>query len=192
MAGKPGQGRKFVEEDALDAAMAVFWEHGYEGASLSELTSAMGINPPSLYRAFGSKEGLFFAVVDRYRAMPENFVARAIEEEDDGPTLAHRILREAAVQYPADGHPGGCLVISAAVTVSEANTHVAERLAAMRKETMDALASRPGCSPEQARFVAATLQGMSQQARDGAGTEALRSIAGFAATAFDRMAPADR
>ena len=59
-----GRPRAFDTEQALEQAMKVFWRLGYEGASLSELTRAMGINSPSLYAAFGSKEGLFKAVLD--------------------------------------------------------------------------------------------------------------------------------
>ena len=61
-----GRPRAFDVDEALDAAMRVFWKHGYEGASLSELTEAMGINRPSLYAAFGDKESLFKKAVDRY------------------------------------------------------------------------------------------------------------------------------
>ena len=53
-----GRPRTFDREDALRRAMEVFWEHGYEGASMTELTAAMGINSPSLYAAFGCKEQL--------------------------------------------------------------------------------------------------------------------------------------
>ena len=63
---RTGRPRSFCKDEALDRAMAVFWRQGYEGASLSCLTEAMGINSPSLYACFGSKEGLFKAVVERY------------------------------------------------------------------------------------------------------------------------------
>ena len=65
---RTGRPRGFCTETALDRAMTVFWQKGYEGASLADLTGAMEINPPSLYAAFGSKEGLFRAVLERYDA----------------------------------------------------------------------------------------------------------------------------
>src|SRR5258708_37455677 len=61
-----GRPRAFDADAALDEAMEVFWRHGYEGATIAQLTDAMGINPPSLYAAFGSKEGLLKAALDRY------------------------------------------------------------------------------------------------------------------------------
>src|SRR5512138_3569574 len=63
-----GRPRSFDRDAALDAAVKVFWSRGYEGASLAELTEAMGINPPSLYAAFGDKEGLFLEAAARYEA----------------------------------------------------------------------------------------------------------------------------
>src|SRR6478609_6768993 len=63
-----GRPRSFDREAALERAMLLFWEHGYEATSLSQLTSAMGITPPSLYAAFGDKQALFLEAVDRYIA----------------------------------------------------------------------------------------------------------------------------
>src|ERR1700676_4718951 len=70
-AGRP---RTFCTEKALDCAMQVFWRKGYEGASMVDLTTAMGINSPSLYAAYGSKEGLFRAVLERYEARRDKFM----------------------------------------------------------------------------------------------------------------------
>lgn len=180
MTGKLGQGRRFEIRDALEAAMTVFWQHGYEGASISTLTAAMGINSPSLYKAFGSKEQLFFEVVRHYNETSGAFMGRAFAEEEDGIALSLRLLREAAEYYPKSRFPGGCLIISAAVTVSEANKHVGERLALMRNANISQLAGRIGMNAAMARFVGATLQGMSQQARDGASAEDLHEIADLA------------
>src|SRR3954470_8125073 len=74
-----GRVRQFDADDALDRAMEVFWRRGYEGATLPELTAAMGINRPSLYAAFGSKEDLFRKAVDRYVHGPAGYVRRALE-----------------------------------------------------------------------------------------------------------------
>src|SRR3954463_3624794 len=75
-----GRPRKFDADQALDAALAVFWRKGYEGASLPDLTEAMGINRPSLYAAFGNKEELFRRAVDRYVEGPACFLRKALAE----------------------------------------------------------------------------------------------------------------
>ena len=76
MVGRP---REFELEDALGRAMMVFWRKGYDGASLSDLTEALGITRPSLYAAFGSKEELFRQVLDRYDERTADFLAGSIE-----------------------------------------------------------------------------------------------------------------
>jgi len=77
---RTGRPRSFCKEDALDKAMTVFWRHGYEGASMADLTKAMGINPPSLYACFGSKEGLFKTVLERYDQRRATFMASILEK----------------------------------------------------------------------------------------------------------------
>ena len=71
---RAGRPRGFCVEDALDRAMTIFWRNGYEGASMTELTAAMGINSPSLYACFGNKEGLFRAVLERYDERRKSFM----------------------------------------------------------------------------------------------------------------------
>ena len=117
MSGKPGQGRKFHLEDALEAAMIVFWAHGYEGASMAELTRAMGIKAPSLYKAYGSKEDLFFSVVDHYNSTHGSFMSSAMAEEKDGLAMLSAFFWKPQSITPSKQYPGGCLVISAAVSV---------------------------------------------------------------------------
>lgn len=79
-AGKMGRPRSFCEETALEAAMRLFWERGYEGASLSDLTEAMAMNRASLYATFGDKEALFIRVLARYEDGPASFLKIALKE----------------------------------------------------------------------------------------------------------------
>lgn len=192
MAGIAGQGRRFSVPDALEAATLVFWKHGFEGASLKLLTGAMGINPPSFYKAFASKEELFFAVIDHYNATYGRFFADAFEQEATAAGLAQRILHGAADHYTNPDFPGGCLTLSATVNVTPENTHVAERLAALRSANISRIATALESDPARqktttaippstvAAFIGATMQGMSQQARDGADADQLHAIADLA------------
>ncbi|WP_280299880.1 TetR/AcrR family transcriptional regulator [Nocardia abscessus] len=74
-----GRPRSFDIDSALDRALEVFWRYGYEGAALSDLTAAMGVNRPSLYAAFGSKAELFDRALERYVDGPGHYVAEALE-----------------------------------------------------------------------------------------------------------------
>ncbi|OZC67410.1 TetR family transcriptional regulator [Rhodococcus sp. 15-725-2-2b] len=189
MAGVRGQGRKFDVDSALDKAMFAFWEHGYEGTSVSMLTGAMGINPPSLYSAFGGKEGLFFAAVDRYLATRGDFMARAFAEEPQAAKLISRLLYDAAVHYTDDSCPGGCLIISSAVGVTDTNRGIADRLRDMRNANVALLSERiseniadgilpPSWEPvDVAELIGVIIQGMSQRARDGATRGQLERVA---------------
>ncbi|ARE36375.1 TetR/AcrR family transcriptional regulator [Rhodococcus sp. D-46] len=189
MAGVPGQGRKFDVDAALDKAMYAFWEHGYEGTSVAMLTAAMQINPPSLYSAFGGKEGVFFAAVDHYNATRGDFMDRAFAEEREASELIRRLLNDAASHYTDESCPGGCLIISAAVSVTDANSHIANRLRDMRNANVVLLSQRiaadiangllPADSdPEDlAEFIGVVIQGMSQRARDGATQRQLELVA---------------
>ena len=106
---RAGRPRGFCVEDALDRAMTVFWRHGYEGASLSELTAAMGINSPSLYACFGNKEGLFRAVLERYDGRRKSFMDYVMAAPDVG-QMAERFLHGVDLQcgcseaQPLRGH----------------------------------------------------------------------------------------
>src|SRR5215475_5635865 len=104
-----GRPRGFDTEKALDEAMEVFWRRGYEGATIAELTNAMGINPPSLYVAFGSKEGLLKAALDRYTQRHNEFMAEALGAPTVREFIERMLLRIADLQTDPD-NPPGCLL----------------------------------------------------------------------------------
>ncbi|MEU2338618.1 TetR/AcrR family transcriptional regulator [Streptomyces sp. NPDC006654] len=189
---KRGRPRSFDREVALVQATLLFWQHGYEGTSVADLTAAMGISPPSLYAAFGDKRALFTEVVDRYGSTFGAFMGNALAEESDARTGFARMLDEAAVSYTDPTHPAGCLVISAATNYSPGTADVERDLRTRRAANVGsfeerlneakALGSLPAGTDTRALAVyfAAVVQGMSQQARDGATTEELRRVAAYA------------
>ena len=109
-----GRPREFDEERALEAALLLFWRQGYEGTSLAQLTEAMGINAPSLYAAFGSKEQLFRRAVDRYVQRPASYLPNALKE----PTargVVEKLFQGAIGMVMDPRHPDGCLLVQGAL-----------------------------------------------------------------------------
>ncbi|WP_037674112.1 TetR/AcrR family transcriptional regulator [Streptomyces griseus] len=191
-----GRPRSFDRATALEKALMAFWEHGYEATSVSELTSAMGIGAPSLYAAFGDKQALFAEVVREYGVRYGSFGDRALAEEPTARAAVERMLREAAVEYTAPGRPHGCLVIHAATncTSPEVEGSLRDRrnasIAAFERRMRDDVEA--GELPADtdvaalARHTGAIIQGMSQQARDGASREELEALAEIAMAIWPR------
>ena len=190
-----GRPRTFDVDEALDRALQVFWRKGYEGASVSDLTRAMGINPPSLYAAFGNKEGLFRKALDRYTAGPGGYAREALM----APTaraVAERLLYGAA-DLRADGrNPPGCLLVQGALSCGDAADPMRRELTLRRAAGEAAIRQRferaqaDGDLPADAdpanlaRYVATVIYGMAVQAAGGASREDLRRIAEVALRAW--------
>ena len=191
-----GRPRSFDRATALEKAILAFWEHGYEATSVSDLTRVMDIGAPSLYAAFGDKRSLFEEVVKEYGVRYGSFGDRALAEEPTARAAVARMLREAAVAYTAPGHPHGCLVVHAATNCS--TPEVEESLRERRNANIAAFESRiradiaAGELPAGtdaaalARYTGAVIQGMSQQARDGASREELEAVAEIAMAIWPR------
>ncbi|MFI0269883.1 TetR/AcrR family transcriptional regulator [Streptomyces luteogriseus] len=191
-----GRPRSFDRETALEKALLAFWEHGYEATSVSDLTRVMDIGAPSLYAAFGDKRSLFEEVVHVYGARYGSFADRALAEEPTARAAVERTLREAATAYTEPGHPHGCLVVHAAANCS--NLEVGQSLRDRRNANIAAFESRiradvaAGVLPPAtdaaalARHTGAMIQGMSQQARDGASREELEAVAEIALSIWPR------
>ncbi|MFF7334204.1 TetR family transcriptional regulator [Streptomyces sp. NPDC008150] len=185
-ARRRGRPRSFDRETALEKAVLAFWAHGYEGTSVSDLTRAMGIGAPSLYAAFGDKQALFAEVVHAYGERYATFGDRAIAEEPTARAAVARTLREAAAAYTTAGRPAGCLIAHAAANcttpaVEESlRTRRGQAVAAFERRILDAVRAGelpPGTDAAAlARFTGAVIQGMSQQARDGASREELEAV----------------
>jgi TetR/AcrR family transcriptional regulator, copper-responsive repressor len=112
MNAERGRPRAFDADLALDRAVEVFWKHGFQGASLHELTEAMGLSKPSLYAAFGDKEALYLKTLDRYVKLLVARHAAALNDEADGRRAVERFLRSLATMLADPALPGGCFIIN--------------------------------------------------------------------------------
>ena len=184
---RPGRPLSFDREAALTKAMHLFWQHGYETTSVAELTTAMGITPPSLYTAFGDKKRLFLEAIDRYTN--GGAAIGLIQEAATARDAALAMLRGSAVAFTGDDTPAGCLLASAAVSGSDAAADVRAHLASVRQEIETALRDKVRTDVSAGRLHAGTnalalaattmavIQGMSTLAKDGADRSKLLAIA---------------
>jgi len=174
-----GRPRGFNEAAALDAAMRVFWEKGYEGTSLDDLTAAMGINRSSLYATFGDKETLFRLVMDRYASGPMAFLFEALKQPT-ARAVVETLLRT-AVKFLADSsHPRGCLSLQGGLACGSGVEAVKQAMIDWRKSGLSQIQKRmeqahdegdlpKDVSPKDlARFVLIVLNGLGVQAANRA------------------------
>ena len=194
-----GRPRSFDRDAALQAAMKTFWQFGYEGASLAALTEAMGINSPSLYACFGSKEQLFRKAVDLYLATEDKKTRGTLAEQRTARGAVEAMLaRSVANLTNADGCRG-CLLVLGDSNASPEHGGIHQYLAQRRKEIQAALEERikrgiaDGDVPEHANvtaisaFFMTVMQGLSLRARDGASHEAMQQVADAALAAWDAL-----
>ena len=175
--------------------MLLFWRHGYEATSLSDLTAAMGVTPPSIYAAFGDKKRLFLAAVERYLAGPLT-AAQLIAEAPTARAAAKALLEGSVIGFTGETTPPGCLLASAAISCSPDAADVQAALAAIRRNIESRLRARfeaavaVGELPEGidaealAGHIMATIQGLSTLARDGATRDKLLRVAEIALTGW--------
>jgi AcrR family transcriptional regulator len=190
-----GRPRAFNMDQALDQALHVFWKKGYEGTSIVDLTEAIGINPPSLYAAFGNKETLFKKALDRYEARRDEI----FEEAFAAPTARkaiQRLLEGTAERLSGRDGPSGCLMVQAALCGGEECDSVRKDLAARRAKGEVLIRKRlergkkEGDLPKDAdliglaRYLTTVMQGMSVQAASGASRKELRAIVNTALRAW--------
>jgi AcrR family transcriptional regulator len=190
-----GRPRAFDMDQALDQALHVFWKKGYDGASVADLTGAIGINPPSLYAAFGNKEALFKKALDRYEAKRDQIM----EEAFAAPTAREsvtRLLEGAAERLTDKCNPRGCLMVQGALSGGEECEAVKQDLSSRRAGGEVLIrkrlkrAKREGDLPSNvdaaalASFVATVMHGMAVQAAGGASPKELRAIVNMALRAW--------
>lgn len=183
-----GRPRSFDRDQALQRIMEVFWAKGYEATQLNDLTTAIGITPPSFYAAFASKEAAFREAVDLYVATAGSGALRAL---DTGATTRESIRAmlmasiDTALSAPRSG---GCLLILGVVNCQSETEPLRDLLRQIRKDTERHIRARlergvaegdlPVSSNIQmfANYYATMMQGLSMQARDGATREDLQAL----------------
>ena len=191
-AGRP---REFDADEALQAALDVFWRHGFEGASLAQLTTAMGISRPSLYAAFGNKEALFRTALDRYIGTHMAIAREALDapRAKDG---VEAMLRGVVAVVTGPRTPPGCLTVQGALAVGPDAERIRTELLAVRRTAQSDVQARlqraqaAGEFPatvdvaDLARYVSSITQGIAVQAAGGAGAAELNRVVDVALSAW--------
>jgi AcrR family transcriptional regulator len=182
-----GRPREFCVDDALAKALRVFWSKGYEGASLSDLTDAMGITRPSLYAAFGNKEALFKKALDLYEREKLDYIGKALAQPS-ARAVAEYLLRNALEMQMSSCDPKGCMgVINSVACGAEAEgirAAVLERGAIVKRAIVDRFerAKTEGDLPAEAdataltSYLLAIMQGLAVQAGAGASCQDLQGL----------------
>jgi AcrR family transcriptional regulator len=182
-----GRPREFDIDQAVAAALPLFIEKGYEGATFGELIAAMGIKPPSFYAAFGSKEGLFRRVMTLYAERGAPIVAHALSQSTAYRSI-ERLLRATADANTDPTRPAGCLYVQGALSCSDKAVDIREDLKILRNASEPLLEARfkqafaegdasiEGEPRKLARYVSTVTQGLAVQAAGGSTRADLHEI----------------
>jgi AcrR family transcriptional regulator len=184
--------REFDRDQALARARDAFWSRGYEGTSMADLVSALGLASARIYAAFGSKEALFREAIAHYEANEGGFVARALAQEPTANQAMARILREAVETYTRPGKPRGCMVVTAATNCAVENEQMRDWLAELRRKQTALISGRlrqalrdgelmPGTDTQAlGDYLSTVLHGLSVQACDGVPRKRLHALSDLA------------
>jgi AcrR family transcriptional regulator len=194
-----GRPKSFDKNEAIDKAMHVFWQFGYEGASLADLIAAMGINKPSMYSTFGNKEDLFKLALERYTTQAVGYIQEVIKHPTAKAVVADFLTRSVKILTSID-NPNGCLVIQGALTTSDNALSVKQLLIEHRKHYEGLLAERFQQSINNddlpatidpavlAKYITSLHQGLSVQASSGASESELLAVVDFIMQAYPFVA----
>jgi len=196
---KRGRGRPVVFDRAraLNKAMKLFWERGYEGTSFDELIAAMGISASSFYNSFGSKEALYCEATRHYLDWAgEWFNAILHDPSIDTRTAFARLFEATAEEFTRGDRPLGCMIALAGTHCPPGMSNIRDMMAEHRAFSESAMAARirkgvaNGDVPEDAdcdmlaAYYSAVARGLAVQARDGASRDKLAQIGRLAMSAW--------
>lgn len=186
-----GRPRKFDPDEAVAIAQRLFHEKGYDAVSLSDLTKALRINPPSFYAAFGSKAGLYARILDRYAATGAIPLAKILGTGRPLADALAEVLVEAARYYASDATATGCMVLEG-TRCSDPEARDAARgfHHAAQEFIRNTIAERyPQEADQAADFVCTTMAGLSASARHGQSLDRLVATARLAGKALAHALP---
>ncbi|MCQ0986476.1 TetR/AcrR family transcriptional regulator [Jiella marina] len=182
-----GRPREFDVDEALDKAVLLFWRQGYEGTSLADLVSAMGITKPSLYAAFGNKEELFKKAVDRYAERRGAFLDELLSQPSSRRAIECFLMMFTGAEAP-EGTPCGCLMVQGALVCSPEGDAIKDDLMSRRMSNLKRLCERlerwkaegdlPADTDTESlgRYVNTVANGLVVQANGGARPEELQEV----------------
>jgi AcrR family transcriptional regulator len=186
--GKTGRPISFDKDAALEAAMLLFWERGFEGTCMTSLTQAMGLSPSSIYAAFGDKHTLYRLAVKRYLETRAQYAVRALEE----PTL-EKVIRalfgNTVAFLTTPGHPPTCMTLAGAMGTSVDATPARNLMTEIRKQNEVAIRERLLQArksgelskdinvDDYTRYLSSILAGLSIQAANGSTKAELKRTA---------------
>ena len=191
-----GRPRKFDQPTAIQQAMKLFWDRGYEGTTFDDLIGAMNISPSSFYHEFGSKETLYRQAVDYYLKEYLGVFPRILSTHRDTRAAFQAMIEEGAAFLARDASPAGCMISLAGTQIAPHLRSVADFTKGVRKAWNEALINRlkqavtDGELPPEtnvkdlAAYFGVVFRGMAVQARDGACRKQLLAIGRVAMRAW--------
>lgn len=184
----PGRPRKFDKDLALDIAMKVFMQKGYEATSITDITAGLGINRPSVYAAFGNKEALFTQALGRYIQGPIAYLGEVLSEKTSREVVRQLLMKSVDLIVSSAEQPRGCLAVQSSISSELAaagiQQHIVNGLHQIELNIKQRFerAIEEGDLPKDTdawlltKYVTTLHKGLSIQATNGANAEELRGI----------------
>ena len=185
---KRGRPKCFNEQEALQTAMLLFWEYGYEATSISDLTQALNLTAPSLYRSFGDKSQLFHRCLDYYVAHEACAISSIFTEAKTAKIALELYLYESVKRLIQEHKPTGCMLLVATMNCSEQNSALQHEVLLKRQTVKQKILERlaqgqadgdldPSINiQDMTDYYSTVVQGLTFQARDGVSKQQLNQV----------------